>query len=143
MEQVEEIKAKATTECQDLKSSIAKLESELETSTLQVGSLQAKLDTNLKESQDLQNQLKTAKTHLNQHEKEIQAKNKEVEELKLQSERYQNTKDYYSMKEHSITFCLILLQVPNYFGLVQIFWTRTKICIHFVPVPNILCCTKR
>ena len=91
MEQVEEIKAKATTECQDFKSSIAKLESELVTSTLQVGSLQAKLDTNLKESQDLQNQLDAAKTQVNQHEKEIQAKNIEVEDLNLQFERYKNT----------------------------------------------------
>ena len=90
MDQVEEIKANAT-EYQDLKSSITKLESELETSTLQIGSLQAKLDTSLKESQDLQNQLDAAKTQVNQHEKEIQAKNIEVEDLNLQFERYKNT----------------------------------------------------
>ena len=100
-EKVEEIKAKAT-ECQDLKSSITKLESELKTSLEQVGSLQAQFDTSLKESQDLENQLKAAKTQVNQHEKEIQAKNKEVEELKLQSERYLNIKDYHSMKEYTI-----------------------------------------
>ena len=88
-EKVEEIKAKAT-ECQDLKSSITKLESELKTSSGQVGSLQAQFDTSLKESQDLENQLKAVKTQVNQQEKEIQAKNKEVEELKLQSERYLN-----------------------------------------------------
>jgi len=86
MDPVEEIKAKAI-ECQNLKSSITKLESKLETSTLQFGSLQAKLDTSLKESQDLQNQLDAAKTQVNQHEKEIQAKNIEVEDLNLQFER--------------------------------------------------------
>ena len=90
MDPVEEIKAKAI-ECQNLKSSITKLESKLETSTLQFGSLQAKLDTSLKESQDLQNQLDAAKTQANQHEKEIQAKNIEVEDLNLQFERYKNT----------------------------------------------------
>ena len=40
--------------------------------------------------------------------------------------------------------CLVLLQVPKYFGLVKFFWTRPKIYIHFVfvPVTNILCHTK-
>ena len=77
MDPVEEIKAKAI-ECQNLKSSITKLESKLETSTLQFGSLQAKLDTSLKESQDLQNQLGAAKTQVNQHEKAIKAKNTHI-----------------------------------------------------------------
>ena len=85
-EKNEEIKIKAT-ECQELKSSITKLESELKTSLEQVGSLQAQFDTSTKESQDLESQLKSSKTQVNQHEKEIQAKNKEIEELKLQSER--------------------------------------------------------
>ena len=97
-EKVEEIKAKAT-ECQDLKSSITKLESELKTSLEQVGSLQAQFDMSLKGSQDLENQLKAAKNQVNQHEKEIQAKNKEVEELKLQSERYLNSK-YQRLPQH-------------------------------------------
>ena len=131
-EKVEEIKAKAT-ECQDLKSSITKLESELKTSSEQVGSLQAQFDMSLKESQDLENQLKAAKNQVNQHEKEIQAKNKEVEELKLQSERYLNSKyqrlpqhervyhrlDLKSAKIEISKFCLQLLRVGTLSCLVS------------------------
>ena len=37
--------------------------------------------------------------------------------------------------------CLFLLQVPNYFGLVQIFWARPKTNKQFVAVPKVLCQT--
>ena len=40
-------------------------------------------------------------------------------------------------------WCLVLLQVPKYLGLVQIFRGRPKIYIHFVAVPKILRHTKR
>ena len=40
-------------------------------------------------------------------------------------------------------FCLVLLQVPKCFGLVQIFCARPKIYLHIVAVTNILCQTKR
>ena len=39
--------------------------------------------------------------------------------------------------------CLVLLQVPKCFVLVQIFWARPKIYLHIVPATNILCQTKR
>ena len=39
--------------------------------------------------------------------------------------------------------CLLLLQVPKCFGLVQIFCARPKIYSHIVAVTNILCRTKR
>ena len=39
--------------------------------------------------------------------------------------------------------CLVLLQVPKCFGLVQIFHARPKIYLHIVAVTNILCQTKR
>ena len=39
--------------------------------------------------------------------------------------------------------CLVLLQVPKCFGLVQIFCARPKIHLHIVAVTNILCQTKR
>ena len=39
--------------------------------------------------------------------------------------------------------CLVLLQVPKCFGLVQIFCARPKIYLHIVAVTNILCQTKR
>ena len=39
--------------------------------------------------------------------------------------------------------CLVLLQVPKCFGLVQIFCVRPKIYLHIVAVTNILCLTKR
>ena len=39
--------------------------------------------------------------------------------------------------------CLVLLQVPKCFGLLQIFCARPKIYLHFVAVTNILCQTKR
>ena len=38
---------------------------------------------------------------------------------------------------------LVLLQVPKYFGLVQMFWARPKIYMHVVPVPKNFCHTKR
>ena len=85
-EKVEENKIKAS-ECQELKSSITKLESELKSSLEQVGSLQAQFDTSSKENKDLENLLKAVKNQNTQHEKEIQTKNKEIEELNLQSER--------------------------------------------------------
>ena len=40
-------------------------------------------------------------------------------------------------------FCLVLLQVPKCFGLVQIFCARPKIYLHIVAVTNFLCQTKR
>ena len=39
--------------------------------------------------------------------------------------------------------CLVFLQVPKFFVLVQIFWASSKIYLHIVPVTNILCQTKR
>ena len=39
--------------------------------------------------------------------------------------------------------CLVLLQVPKCFGLVQIFCARPKIYLHIVAVTNDLCQTKR
>ena len=39
--------------------------------------------------------------------------------------------------------CLVLLQVPKCFGLVQIFCARPKIYLRIVAVTNILCQTKR
>jgi hypothetical protein len=39
--------------------------------------------------------------------------------------------------------CLVLLQVPKCFGLVQFFCARPKIYFHIVAVTNILCQTKR
>ena len=39
--------------------------------------------------------------------------------------------------------CLVLLQVPKCFALVQIFCARPKIYLHIVAVTNILCQTKR
>ena len=39
--------------------------------------------------------------------------------------------------------CLVLLQVPKCFVLVQIFCTRPNIYLHIVAVTNILCQTKR
>ena len=38
--------------------------------------------------------------------------------------------------------CLVLLQVPKCFGLVQIFCARPKIYLHIVAITNILCQTK-
>ena len=38
--------------------------------------------------------------------------------------------------------CLILLGVPKYFGLVQIFCARSKIDFHIVLIPNSWCQTK-
>ena len=40
-------------------------------------------------------------------------------------------------------FCLVLLQVPKCFGLVQVFCARPKIYLHIVAVTNILCQTKK
>ena len=40
-------------------------------------------------------------------------------------------------------WCLVLLQVPKCFGLVQFFCARPKIYFYFVAVTNILCQTKR
>ena len=128
-EKVEEIKAKAT-ECQDLKSSITKLESELKTSSEQVGSLQAQFDTSLKESQDLENQLKAAKNQVNQHEKEIQAKNKEVEELKLQSERYLNSK-YQRLPQHERVYHRLDLKSAK----IEI----SKLCLQLLRVGTLSC----
>ena len=129
MDQVEEIKANAT-ECQDLKSSITKLESELKTSWEQVGSLQAQFDTSLKESQDLENQLKAAKNQVNQHEKEIQAKNKEVEELKLQSERYLNSK-YQRLPQHERVYHRLDLKSAK----IEI----SKLCLQLLRVGTLSC----
>ena len=42
-----------------------------------------------------------------------------------------------------IILCLVLLQVPKCFGLVQIFCASPKIHLHIVAVANILCQTKR
>ena len=39
--------------------------------------------------------------------------------------------------------CLVILQVPKCFGLVQIFCARPKIYLHIAAVTNILCQTKR
>ena len=39
--------------------------------------------------------------------------------------------------------CLVLLQVPKNFGLVQIFCAKPKIYLYIVAVKNILCQTKR
>ena len=39
-------------------------------------------------------------------------------------------------------WCLVLLQVSKYFGLVWIVCAIPKIDLHIVPVPNILCQTK-
>ena len=39
--------------------------------------------------------------------------------------------------------CLVLLQVPKKFGLVQIFCAKPKIDLHVVQVPNFLCLTNR
>ena len=128
-EKVEEIKAKAT-ECQDLKSSITKLESELKTSSEQVGSLQAQFDTSLKGSQDLENQLKAAKNQVNQHEKEIQAKNKEVEELKLQSERYLNSK-YQRLPQHERVYHRLDLKSAK----IEI----SKLCLQLLRVGTLSC----
>jgi hypothetical protein len=43
-----------------------------------------------------------------------------------------------------VTFdlCLVLLQVPKCFGLVQIFCAKPKVYLHIVAVTNILCQTK-
>ena len=128
-EKVEEIKAKAT-ECQDLKSSITKLESELKTSLEQVGSLQAQFDMSLKGSQDLENQLKAAKNQVNQHEKEIQAKNKEVEELKLQSERYLNSK-YQRLPQHERVYHRLDLKSAK----IEI----SKLCLQLLRVGTLSC----
>ena len=43
-------------------------------------------------------------------------------------------------KSNALSF---LLQVPKYFGLVQIFCARPKIYLHIAAVTNILCQTKR
>ena len=43
----------------------------------------------------------------------------------------------------STDYCLVLLQFPKCFGLVQIFCARPKIYLHIVAVTNILCQTKR
>ena len=42
-----------------------------------------------------------------------------------------------------VYLCLVLLQVPKCFGLVQIFCARPKMYLHIVAVANILCQTKR
>ena len=39
--------------------------------------------------------------------------------------------------------CLVLLQVPKCFALLQIFWASPKIYVHIVLVTNILCQTKK
>jgi hypothetical protein len=48
------------------------------------------------------------------------------------------------LRKHSFAqnLCLVLLQVPKCFGLVQIFCARQKIYLHIVAVTNILCQTK-
>ena len=47
-------------------------------------------------------------------------------------------------KTHIIAYlCLVLLQVPKCFELVQIFCARPKMYLHIVVVTNILCQTKR
>ena len=40
-------------------------------------------------------------------------------------------------------WCLVLLQIPKVFGLVQFFCVRAKIDLRIVQVPNFLCKTKR
>ena len=42
-----------------------------------------------------------------------------------------------------VFLCLVLLQVPKFFGLVQNFCASPKIYSHFVAVTNILCQSKR
>ena len=42
-----------------------------------------------------------------------------------------------------VLLCLVLLQVPKCFGLVQMFCARPKIYLHILAVTNILCQTKR
>ena len=39
----------------------------------------------------------------------------------------------------STNFCLVLLQVPKCFVLVQIFWASPKIWLHLVPLQKLLC----
>ena len=46
-------------------------------------------------------------------------------------------------KKSLAVLCLVLLQVPKCFGLVQIFCARAKTYLHVVVVTNILCQTKR
>ena len=48
-----------------------------------------------------------------------------------------------SWNHFTIQLCLVHLQVPKCFMLVQIFWASPKIYLHIVPVTNILCQTKR
>ena len=45
--------------------------------------------------------------------------------------------------EQQTDWCLVLLQVPKCFVLIQIFCARPKIYLHIVAVTNILCQTKR
>ena len=54
----------------------------------------------------------------------------------------QGSKKYkwWNLSRH---LCLVLLQVPKCFGLVQIFCARPKIYLHIVAITNILCQTKR
>ena len=47
------------------------------------------------------------------------------------------------MDSLDFVLCLVLLQVPKCFGLVQILYARPKIHLHIVAVTNILCQTNR
>ena len=62
--------------------------------------------------------------------------------------RSENSKTNFNVLANFLTnfllfLCLVLLQVPKCFGLVQIFCARQKIYLHIVAVTNILCQTKR
>ena len=43
----------------------------------------------------------------------------------------------------SLHLCLVLLQVPKCFVLVQIFWANAKIWLHLVPLQKLLCWHKK
>ena len=57
---------------------------------------------------------------------------------------FRHLKLCHSMSEvNKVNICLVLLQVPKCFELVQIFCARPKIYLHIVAITNILCQTKR
>ena len=49
----------------------------------------------------------------------------------------------FSKKATKSYLCLVLLQVPKFFVLVQSFWASPKIWLHLVPLQKILCRHKK
>jgi CAP-Gly domain-containing linker protein 1 len=85
-EKAEEFKAKAQ-EGQELKSSLARLETELKAESDLVSNIQGQVQEATKVSEDLGAQVKATKAEAAEGERNLQAKIKEVEEFKAQSEK--------------------------------------------------------